>query len=284
MTTEFTKKQQVWKEHLNGKDIHAIWRRVANLLKYDTVWRTYNEARRISRIAKDPSTGLAGSIIQVLDQGFVCLQAIEISKLVEKNWDDPRKHIYSLKRLYEEIKDSQNLYTREEYITYDAVSYEKDINEDSYSDAELDREDRHKRYDIISGVTKKEYRNKDDKLSNEYLDKIEAEFNTFNDVDTYRNKFLAHAADPNNRTEEVLDKITLAYFDKCYQSIIKIGKMLELLLVDEILLCKVPLPIYDVLKNWDKPAVTNSDIPKLKEYRNKRLDEIEDWNKTATLI
>ena len=60
--------------------------------------------------------------------------------------------------------------------------------------------------------------------------------------------------------------------------------MLELLLVDEILLCEVPLPIYDVLKNWDKPAVTNSDIPKLKEYRNKRLDEIEDWNKTATLI
>jgi hypothetical protein len=282
MTTEFAKKQQVWKEHLNGKDIHAIWRRVANLLKYDTVWRTYNEARRISRIAKDPSTGLAGSIIQVLDQGFICLQAIEISKLVEKNWDDPRKHLYSLRRLFGEIKNSCDLYTRERYVTYGGISYEKDTNEDW--DVEDDREYRHRKYDIISGVTIKEARSKNDVLSKDYLHEIEAEFNTFKDVTTYRHKFLAHAADPINRTEEVLDKITLAYFDKCYQSIIKIGKMLELLLVDEILLCEVPLPIYDVLKNWDKPAVTNSDIPKLKEYRNKRLAEIEDWNKTATLI
>ena len=282
MASDFTKKQQAWKEQLKGEDRHAIWRRIANLLKYDAVWRTYNEARRISRITNDPSTGLAGSIIQVFDEGFFCLQIFEISKLVEKNWDNPKKHLYSLRRLFDEIKDSCDLYTRERYVTYDNISYEKDTNEDW--EVEYNLEYRHSKYDIISGVTIKEARSKNDVLSKDYLHEIEAEFNAFKDIATYRHKFLAHAADPINRTEEVLDKITLAYFDKCYQAIIKIGKMLELLLVDEMLLCEIPLLMYDVLKNWDKPAVTNQDIPKLREYWNKRLNEIEGWNKTASLI
>ncbi|MBA7650496.1 hypothetical protein ES703_58302 [subsurface metagenome] len=283
MTSKFAKNLQAWKEQLNGKDRHAIWRRVANLLMYDAVWRTYNEARRISHIANDPVTGLAGSIIEVIDQGFFCLQVFEISKLVEKNWDNPQKHLYSLRRLFDEIKDSQDLYTREKYVTYDGISYEKDTNE--VWKAESHREDRHEKYDIMSGVIEKEHRSKGDKLSNDYLDKIETEFNTFKDLKIYRNKFLAHAVDPKNRKaiEEVLDKITLAYFDECYQSIIKIGKMLELLL-DELLLCEVPLLMYDITKNWDKPAVTSNDISKLEAYWDRRLDEIKDWNEIATLI
>ncbi len=60
--------------------------------------------------------------------------------------------------------------------------------------------------------------------------------------------------------------------------------MLELLLVDEMLLCKVPALQYDVLKNWDKPAVTNQDIPELEIYWRKRLSKIEDWGKTASLV
>lgn len=260
MNSEFVDKFQVWKEQLNGKDQNAIWRRVATLLRYDAVWRTYNEARRISRIANDPVTGLAGSIIEVLDEGFFCLQVFEISKLVEKNLDKPERHIYSLQRLFDEIRDSQCLYTREKYLTYDGISYEKGANENW--DAELDREYRNKKYDIISGVPA-DNRSKSDKLSNAYFDRIEAEFETFKDLKIYRDKFLAHAADPINRTEDILNKITLAYFDKCYQAIIKIGKMLELLL-DEVLLCEVPILMYDVLENWNKPAVTSSDIPKLK--------------------
>jgi len=184
MTSKFAKNLQAWKEQLNGKDRHAIWRRVANLLMYDAVWRTYNEARRISHIANDPVTGLAGSIIEVIDQGFFCLQVFEISKLVEKNWDNPQKHLYSLRRLFDEIKDSQDLYTREKYVTYDGISYEKDTNE--VWKAESHREDRHEKYDIMSGVIEKEHRSKGDKLSNDYLDKIETEFNTFKDLKIYR--------------------------------------------------------------------------------------------------
>lgn len=283
MSSTFVKKLQAWKEQLNGEDKHAIWKRVSDLFRYDAVWRTYNEARRISRIEKDPSTGLIGSVIEVLDEGFFCLQVFEISKLVEKNWDNPKKHLYSLRRLFDEIRDSRELYTRKKYVTYDGISYEKNTNETWNADP--NREYRHVKYDIISGVTEKKSRNKDDKISNGYLDKIEAEFDTFKDLKTYRNKFLAHAADPKNREdiEEVLDRITLAYFDECYQSIIKIGKMLEVLL-DELLICEVPILIYDVLENWDKPVVTSNDISKLKAYWDGRIDEIKGWNETANLV
>ena len=122
-------KLRTWKEQLNGKDKHAIWRRVATLFYYDAVWRTYNEARRISRSHTAPSTGLPGSIIEVLDQGFFCLQIFEISKLVEKNWDNPKKHVYSLRRLFVEIKDSRELYTRENFVTCDGIRYEASANE-----------------------------------------------------------------------------------------------------------------------------------------------------------
>lgn len=281
MTTEFTKKQQAWKEQLNGKDRHAIWRRIADLLKYDAVWRTYNEARRISRVANDPSTGLTGSIIQVLDEGFFCLQVFEISKLVEKNWDKPEKHIYSLRRLLDEIKEDADLYTREAYVTFDGVTYEEEDAENPRLEPE--RSYRHSRYDIISGFSESK-RSKEDKLCEEYLNRIETEFHAFVELKTYRNKYLAHAASPEHRPDDILDKITLAYLDRCYQALIKIGKMIELLLVDEILVCEVPVAQYDVLENWDKPAVASNDISKLRAYWDIRLSEIEAWNKTATLI
>ena len=150
MNCEFIDKFKDWKEQLNGKDQNAIWQRVATLLRYDAVWRTYNEARRISRIAHDPATGLAGSIIEVLDEGFFCLQVFEISKLVEENSGKPERHIYSLRRLFDEIRDSKCLYTREKYLTYEGINYEKSTNEDW--NAELDREYKHEKYDIISGV------------------------------------------------------------------------------------------------------------------------------------
>jgi len=280
MSSELAKNLQAWKEQLNGKDRHAIWQRVATLLMYDAVWRTYNEARRISRLTNDPSTGLSGAMIEVLDEGFFCLQVFEISKLVEKNWDKPERHIYSLRRLFDEIKDSRDLYTRERYVAYDGIRYEQGINENW--DVEVKRDYRHTKYDRISGVSVNN-RSETDKLDDAYLDEIEVEFSTFKDLGTYRDKFLAHAADPGNRPDDILNKISLAYFDKCYQSIIKIGKMLELLL-DELLLCEVPLPMYDVFKNWDKPAIASNDMSKLKQYWDTRLGDIEDWNKTATLI
>jgi len=200
---------------------------------------------------------------------------------LEKNWDDPKKHLYSLRRLFDEIENSRDLYTREKFVTYDGISYERNTNEDLKD--EIIREDRHGKYDIISGITDKNHRTKNDKLNNDYLEKIRAEFHTFSDLETYRNKFLAHSADPGNRPDEILDKITLAYFDKCYKSIITIGKMLQVLL-DELLLCKVPTLHYDVLKNWDKPAVSSNDIPKIKAYWHERLEEIKRWNKDATLV
>lgn len=281
MISIFVQKQKVWKEQLSGDDRHAIWKRVAELFQYDTVWRTYNEARRISRETRCPNTGLAGSIIEVLDEGFFCLQVFELSKLIEKNWPDPKKHIYSIRRLLDEIKEHAELFTREAYVAFDDISYEVKNGENPRW--ELERSYRHCRYDVISDVTEAK-RSKENKLSPDYLEKIEKKFNAFANLKIYRDKYLGHAADPTNRTDAILSEVTLAYFDECYKALIRISKMIELLLVDEVLLCESPVPQYDVLKNWDKPAIASCDIPKLREYRSKRLEEIEQWNKDADLM
>ena len=281
MCSEFVQKQKVWKEQLSGNDKHAIWQRVGELFMYDTVWRTYNKARGISLTTNRPTTGLAGSIIEVLDEGFIRLQTFELSKLIEKNWPDPKKHIYSIRRLFDEIKKHADLFTREAYVTFDDTSYEEQEGEDWR--VEFNRNYRHGKYDIISDIADAD-RSRKNKLHSDYLERVEKEFDAFAKLKTYRNKYLGHAADPINRTDAVLSEITLAYFDECYKALIRIGKMIELLLVDELLLCEPPVPQYDVLKNWDKPAIASCDMPKLREYRRARLKEIEQWNEDAKLM
>ncbi len=56
------------------------------------------------------------------------------------------------------------------------------------------------------------------------------------------------------------------------------------LLIDELLLCSVPTPTFDQLKNWDKPVITTKDLKALREYWLERAIEIEKWAKKATVI
>jgi len=281
MSSEFVQKQKIWKEQLSGKDRHAIWNRVCDIFTYDSIWRTYNEARNVSHEANRSNTGLAGWMIKVLDEGFFCLQVFELSKLIEKNWDNPQKHIYSIRRLFDEIKEYADLFTREAYVTFDGISYEEKQGENPR--CEFTRNYRHGKYDIISSVPEAD-RDKKDKLHSAYLERIEKEFKVFDNLEIYRHKYLAHAADPVNRSDDILSEITLAYFDKCYQSLIRIGKMIEILFVDEILLCEPPIFQYDVLENWDKPAIASCDMPKLREFWDNRLEEITRWNENANMM
>lgn len=132
-------------------------------------------------------------------------------------------------------------------------------------------------------------RSRDDRLSCDVLAKMEEEltndFKITQDVRLYVNKWVAHAAAQDNRAQHVgvLDNISLRKLDECYQALIRIGKKVELF-VDEFLLCSVPTPQFDQLKNWDKPVVTTKDLKALREYWLERAIEVENWAKRATVI
>jgi len=278
----FREKLKHWKTCLSDeKDCHSIYHQLTTLFWDHAVYRTFNEARRLSEETNDPLTGLQGTIIDLLDRNFMDSQAIAIRRLT-----DQRRDVVSLRSLIDEIKVNISIYTRENYVCYDGISFDKAPDDDHH--VEHSRRARHTRYDYLSGKDK-DCRSRDDKLSiavfGEMEEEITKDFVITEEVRLYVNKWVAHAATKDNRGQyvKVLDNISLQKLDKCYQSIIRIGKKVELF-VDEFLLCSVPTPQFDQLKNWDKPVVTTKELKALREYWFERDREIKNWAKEATII
>jgi len=278
----FREKLKHWKTCLSdNKDCHSIYRQLTSLFRDHAVYRTFNEARRLSEETNDPSTGLQGTIIDLLDRNFMDSQAIAIRRLT-----DQRTDVVSLRSLIDEIKGNTGLYIRENYVCYDGVSFDEAPNDDD--NVKYLRHSRQTRYDYLSGKENGS-RSRDDKLSSTVLaaleEGIEEDFKITREVRIYVNKWVAHAATEDNRGQhvKVLDNMSLKKLDECYQAIIRIGKKVELF-VDEFLLCSVPTPQFDQLKNWDKPVVTTKDLKALREYWFERDREIKNWAKEATII
>ncbi len=219
----FREKLKHWKTCLSDeKDCHSIYNQLTRLFWDHAVYRTFNEARRLSKETDDPSTGLQGTIIDLLDRKFMDSQAIAIRRLT-----DQHKDAVSLRSLADEIKGNVALYTRENYVCYDGISFDEAPDDDDQ--VRYLRHSRQTRYDYLSGKDKCN-RSRDDKLSSSVLAKMEEELtNDFvitEEVRLYVNKWVAHAAAQDNRGQHVgvLDNISLRKLDDCYQALIRIGK------------------------------------------------------------
>jgi len=287
LLASFREKLKHWKTCLSdNKDCHSICSQLTRLFWDHAVYRTFNEARGLSEETNDPSTGLQGTIIDLLQRNFMDSQAIAIRRLTDVSYNKPDREVYSLRRLVDEIKANISLYTRENYVCYDGISFDKAPDDDHH--VEHSRRARHTCYDYLSGKENGS-RSRDDKLSSIVLaaleEGIEEDFKITREVRIFVNKWVAHAADPKNREKyaHVPDEVHLRKLDECYQAIIRIGKKVELF-VDEFLLFCVPTPQFDQLKNWDKPVVTTKDLNALREYWFERDREIKNWAKEATII
>jgi len=289
LLARFREKLKRWKTFLSDEeDYHSVTNQLYRLFWDHAVFRSFNEAIGLSEKTNDVSTGRQKTIIRLLDKNFMDSQAIAIRRLTDKD-----KKVFSLRRLFDEIKENTHLYTRENYVCYDGISY---CDENPVDDSESDREKlqanyeryiRHVGYDFLSAKDKNN-RSRDDKISTDVFAAIEKEiendFEITGEVRTYVDKWVAHAEAARTRKKhaQVLDKISLWKFDECYKALIRIGKKIALLL-DDFLLCTVPIPQFDPLENWDKPLVTEKDLVILNEYWSERVGEIQKWDKEATI-
>jgi hypothetical protein len=278
----FRAKLREWKKCLNDEnDSHSIFHQITTLMWDDTIWRTFNEARGLSEQTHDPSTGLQGTLIDLFDRAFLLShQPMAIRRLTEPHQYDPKRAVYSLGSLLGDICNNQHLFTRENYICYDGLTYEQVAGEKWQDD--FNRSYRQNKYDTLSGKNHKE-RLREDKLDIIFLDGLKNRFQTFDNLRTFVNKFIAHASDPCNRSKisKKDSEVSIALLEKCYKGLFYIAKGIELLL-DDLALCDVPTPQFDQLNNWDKPIVTSEDKNKLEEYWYNRSLEIDGWSKEAT--
>ena len=282
----FREKLKRWKLCLSDeKDCHSIHNQLTTLFWDHTVYRTYNEARRLSEQTNDPSTGLQGTIIDFLDRNFMNSQAVAIRRLTDRSNSNPEREVNSLRGLIDEIGKNIHLYTRENYVCYDGISFNEAPGDNHH--VKYCRQLRQSRFDYLS-CKDKDNRSRDDKISSdifaEMKKEIEKDFEITKEVRTYVNKWVAHAAAPWNREKhcKVLDKVSLQKLDECYQALIRIGKKVDFF-IDEFLLCSVPISSVR-LKNWEKPVILPKDLKALRVYWDERATEITDWAKKATEI
>lgn len=277
----FRQKIRTWRQQIEGKHRNAIWKQVAHLLWYDTVFRTFNEARKLSKETDDSSVGLPRTIIELFDEGFVAYQVMAIRRLSDPYRHDPQRRVYSLRSLVQDIEAHIGLYTRENYVCYDGLPYKAPDDEKEHQEWSW----RQDCYDRLSGKKRFE-RARADRIAEEVWDRIkeglDKEFEPFKGFREYANKYLAHASDPERRKKrKKIDRefrITLQTLDKCYQAIGNIGKKIELL-TGENLLCQVPTPQFDQLKNWDKRIIRTEDRSSLYEYWRNRAGEVEEMGR-----
>jgi hypothetical protein len=273
----FRLKRSEWKRCLID-DNYSVSRQISHLLWNDAVFRSFNEARKLSIEKKDAKLGLNGPLVNLLDEGFVAMQIMAIRRLTDPNFYDPKKAVISLLRVINDIGDHLNLFTRENYICLDGTAYEG-LSHDKDGIDWLHWDRKHKNFDRLSGTSKKK-RSRNDQLDKKIISFLRSELNACADLRTYANKFIAHTSD-NPGKIKLTDRqksVTLDKLDGAYKSIIRTGSFLGAIILYEHTLGGIPVPQYDQFKNLDKPTIMREDLSTLYTYWNNREKEVGSWD------
>ena len=273
----FRDRLKKWNKWVSGQEGHSISSQIYDMVWYDTVFRTINEARRIHIERGSEETGLNGPMMDLIDRGYVASQVLSIRRLTDYNYHHPSKSVISLVRLIDDIENSIHFFTRENYVCHDGAPYDWPSNE-PFSIEQRHWSYRHKNFDSFSG-TAPDKRKRSDRLKTAVIKKLKKELKVCDEMRTYANRFLAHASDPESKTnlDELPKKITLNKFDECYRAITEVAWLISAITLYESGLGGVPTPQFDQLLHLDKPIVTSKNIKILHEFWTKRSSEVDEW-------
>jgi hypothetical protein len=274
----FISKRDEWKRCIVGSGLHAVQKQVTHILWNDTVFRTFNEARRLTTERKSQEYGLNGPLIRLLDEGFVASQVMSIRRLTDRNFRDPEKAVISLVRVIDDIGGNIGLITRENYLCHDGTPY-MEPNHMQNLKGWVNWRRKQANFDKLSGITD-DKRKRSDTMQKSVLQRLDQELKVCESVRKYVNKFIAHASDPETNREltEEEKKITLDKLDACYRAIVLVASFLGAFLYEHSL-GGVPTPQYDQLKNLNVPMVAEADMGKLYAFWGVRCREVDNWDK-----
>lgn len=245
----------------------------------------------------DDEAGFNISYLALFDAGFAYTQTLGIRRLTENPNSNPSKGVISLRRVLKEIMDNRDLITREVYVSYDGLPYDyqtaynewlkkagiNHVGSVPYSGPEAwgASDNCHKSFDRLSKVSESS-RNRDDLISLDWFQKLNDEIDQCNDVSTYVNKFIAHAADPVSRQNLTPDqtKITLNKFADCHKAICRVANFIfSHILYEGASAHLVPIPQFDHLEDIDKPLISTNDLNVAYVAWEQNVSEIDNWEK-----
>ena len=267
------------------EDSLSISNQIRYMLWKDAIFRTFNEARRMTINRESESLGFNGSLLHLLDEGFLVSQVMAIRRLTDRNFYDPKKGVLSVPRLIDDILSNIDIFTRENYVSYDGSKYEGLSIETDGIDKWIPWKKKHENFDTLSNVSPQN-RSRTDRVNKSVFIKLNKELEICKNLRTYANKFIAHASDPIGRLKltENQKKVTLDKLEQCYKAIIRVSSFIGVIILYKHTLGGVPTPQYDHLKNIEKPMVSQDDLENLHNYWDERVEEVIHWNKNLWTI
>lgn len=289
-----------WLGWLDGDEHHSINGQLSQLLWQDAVFRSFNAARA-EATGKGPSAAVAPILARFLDEGYVANLVLGISKLVEKS--NPRqadKGVVSLRRIIDELKASQALLTRENYLAAENAPYDYAPVEQAALREMLDRSSNgvvfewqqvggasdwslakrlHETFDKLAGVDASA-RKPDDVVSADLLARLEAalEDPVFAKIRTLRHKSIAHAADQVSRPAGGVKGLTFNDVDAALKKLLGVRQLIQAtILYDSWRAGSVPVPQHDQFQYLDLPFVGAGGVEILRTFWAEHCNERDGW-------
>ena len=280
----FRAKRAIWNNWL-FEDSLSISNQITHMLWKDAIYRTFNEARRLTINRESESLGFNGPLLHLLDEGFLVSQVMAIRRLTDRNFYDPKKGVLSVPRLIDDMSANIDIFKRENYVSYDGSKYEGLSFETDGIDKWMPWKKKHENFDKLSKVSPQN-RLRVDRVNKSVFIKLNKELKICENLRTYANKFIAHASDPIGRLKltENQKKVTLDKLDQCYKAIIRVSSFIGVIVLYEHTLGRVPIPQYNHLENIEKPMVSQDDLENLHNYWDERVEEVVRWNQNIWTI
>lgn len=299
---EFRDARKRWLTWLSEDEEHSISGQLSQLLWQDAAFRTFNQARLLTK-DQAPTSAVAPLLARFLDQGYVAGQVLGISKLVEfSDPKHPKKGVVSLRRLVDELIANRHLLTRENYLAQDNLPYDYEpVRAAAWAEAfknaengvafwhgevggpqDYDSAQRlHELFDRLSGISP-DKREKTDLIADATLKRLDDALQdpVFESIKLLRHKTLAHAADSFSRGQvDGLPKgLKFEEVDRALNILLGVTQVISAtFLYSAWRGSAVPVAQHDQLEHLDLAFTATPDIERLREFWNAHSAERDGW-------
>jgi hypothetical protein len=265
------------------------------------IFQCINESRKYAATDNKGDIKQNKMLHYFINQSFFKTQLLSIRRLVDKDFGRVRKDkqytVYSLYNLIEDLKKNKALLTRENILAIRDLpyDYEKEMaefdNDTDYTKGPVIvprriclSKDIHLRIDSLIGKSS-DKRSPDDLIPLNIINHLEIKMENVEKLCKYVDKYIAHAATPNNRVivpekiEGALGKILNAYKIIC-ETARFIGNNVLFCGFGEVLSISQygQFDQYDLFEYLDEPIASKETTEKLREFWERYRRETTHWN------
>jgi len=296
---ELQQKLAEWRYWMDGDDPHCIMRQLSTMLWNDAVFRVINECRGLAPQDADGEPRVNGMVHGLINRCHFETQALAIRRLTERNSQRREdKYVISLRRLLDDMGANVGLLTRGNFFEAEALVYDYEPLEQEYykqrtasptgGDLCLARQISHndwlwaaRRHEAFDCLSRKDstHRSRSDAVDATIFAALRHQLAPCDDVKTFVDKFVAHAADPANRDRvpEKERQICLGKIWDCHAVLCRVTTFVSVVLLRGNDFPGLAHPLFDQFQHMDEPLVATRELGLLELAWQEHEREINGW-------